>query len=216
MMPTITASTPNMPDLKAVINLKIHDLDFPARPSLHVGGWDYSHKWKGKQLAANLAIMKELHVDSPWADYRIAPGGAKFDKDGNIVWKTSFGGTSTDRTMLMIPKNRNAFIEIGYTMSSDIDGILYKGQFDLTFAKYEFFIFLNILLGLSEYPAPFANPAAATQTPNVVVANTIALSLLEYCVFFSLPKEGSTGVFLIKLLQFELTGIKCILTFLLF
>ncbi len=60
----------------------------------------------------------------------------KFDKDGNIVWKTSFGGTSTDRTMLMIPKNRNTFIEIGYTMSSDIDGILYKGQFDLTFAKY--------------------------------------------------------------------------------
>lgn len=60
----------------------------------------------------------------------------KFDKDGNIVWKTSFGGSSTDRTMLMIPKNRNTFIEIGYTMSSDIDGILYKGQFDLTFAKY--------------------------------------------------------------------------------
>ena len=60
----------------------------------------------------------------------------KFDKDGNIVWKTSFGGTSTDRTMLIIPKNRNTFIEIGYTMSSDIDGILYKGQFDLTFAKY--------------------------------------------------------------------------------
>ncbi|MBR2427833.1 MAG: discoidin domain-containing protein [Lentisphaeria bacterium] len=103
----ITASTPNMPDLKAVINLKIHDLDFPARPSLHVGGWDYSHKWKGKQLAANLAIMKELHVDSPWADYRIAPGGAKFDKDGNLLNGSSLKFAAWDKWQKQWPDARN-------------------------------------------------------------------------------------------------------------
>jgi len=71
------------------VRVRVRDLDFPERPALHVGGWDYV---QGKadyyaapgNLAANLALMRELHVDSPWATAAVFPKGAQFDGEGRL------------------------------------------------------------------------------------------------------------------------------------
>lgn len=72
------------------LRVKIRDLDFPKQPSLHVGGWDYV---QGKaeyyrtpgNLAANLALMREMYVDSPWASAGVFPQGATFDAEGRLL-----------------------------------------------------------------------------------------------------------------------------------
>ena len=72
------------------LQVRIRNLDFPKRPTLHVGGWDYV---QGKadyyrapgNLEANLALMRDLYVDSPWATSAVFPQGAKFDGDGSLL-----------------------------------------------------------------------------------------------------------------------------------
>ncbi|MBR2440554.1 MAG: discoidin domain-containing protein [Lentisphaeria bacterium] len=103
----VIASAKGQADLKADLNLKIHDLDFPETVSLHVGGWSYSHNWTGKKLEENLKIMKEISVDSPWADYRIAPGGAKFGKDGKLLNPDELNFTKWDAWQKCWPNVRN-------------------------------------------------------------------------------------------------------------
>jgi hypothetical protein len=72
------------------VNVRIRDLDFPERPSLHVGGWDYVqgradyYKAPGN-LGANLALMREMYVDSPWATPAVFPKGARFDESGRLL-----------------------------------------------------------------------------------------------------------------------------------
>ena len=58
--------------IKAKLTLTIYDKDFPARPTMHVGGWDYvngGNKYyrSPKNLKPKLAVMKDMYVDSPWA-----------------------------------------------------------------------------------------------------------------------------------------------------
>ncbi len=71
------------------LRIRVRDLDFPKRPSLHVGGWDYT---QGKadyyrapgNFKANQALMREMYVDSPWATSAVFPQGAAFDADGRL------------------------------------------------------------------------------------------------------------------------------------
>lgn len=87
---TITAAAENAPELSASIQLNIYDMDFPAQPTIHVGGWDYTHgnatyyKAPGN-LKDNLALMRDIYVDSPWATAAVTPKGAAFDKDGHLT-----------------------------------------------------------------------------------------------------------------------------------
>ncbi len=72
------------------LSLIVHDLDMPSNPSLHSGGWDYTNL-KGNyyrnpgNLEANLAMMREIYVDSPWGTGATAPAGGTFDEEGNLT-----------------------------------------------------------------------------------------------------------------------------------
>ena len=73
------------------LTLKLAAVDFPARPRLHVGGWDYTENGgrqfgKGNDnLKARLARMAEFFTDTPWAGSSVLPQGAKFDAEGNLA-----------------------------------------------------------------------------------------------------------------------------------
>ena len=72
------------------MTLIVHDIDFPALPSIHVGGWDYTNTM-GRYYATpdnvenTIAIMRDTYVDSPWATNAVMPSGARFDKDGHLT-----------------------------------------------------------------------------------------------------------------------------------
>ena len=76
--------------LERSIRFRLHDLDFPQRPRLHVYGWDYTY---GKadtfaapgNLKSNLTTMREIFTDMPWAHVKVLPSGAKFDGEGNLT-----------------------------------------------------------------------------------------------------------------------------------
>ena len=73
------------------ISVRVFDLDFPAEPALHVGGWDYTDGDSGYGItAANrsalIAHLRARYVDSPWATRAVMPYGA-FDKNGDYQTK---------------------------------------------------------------------------------------------------------------------------------
>lgn len=64
--------------LEAPLRLKIYPLTFPKRPSLHLGGWDYSDSTKGRDVteANRDALIRQLtdhFVDSPWGTSGVMP-----------------------------------------------------------------------------------------------------------------------------------------------
>ncbi len=70
--------------------LRLADLDFPARPRIHVGGWDYTEGGHGYyrspgNLQAKMARMREIFTDTPWATTKVMPKGAKFNADGALT-----------------------------------------------------------------------------------------------------------------------------------
>ena len=72
------------------LRLRLAAVDFPERPRLHVGGWDYTERGGrfyggSNNLPARMARMREFFTDTPWAGASVAPGRAKFDKEGGLV-----------------------------------------------------------------------------------------------------------------------------------
>ncbi len=54
------------------LTVQVYPLRFPDRPTLHLGGWDYTNVMKyyevtEKNRAALVAMLREYFVDSPWA-----------------------------------------------------------------------------------------------------------------------------------------------------
>ena len=108
------------------VRVRIRNLDFPKQPSLHVGGWDYTH---GKadyyrapgNFAANQALMREMYVDSPWAGSAVFPKGAAFDAAGRLqneealdfalwdAWVTKWSGA----------RNYCVFFSVGASFSGE-------------------------------------------------------------------------------------------------
>jgi len=71
------------------LHIRLRNLDFPAHPALHVGGWDYIQGNAGYykapgNLKSNLALMRDMYVDSPWATAAVFPKGATFDATGEL------------------------------------------------------------------------------------------------------------------------------------
>lgn len=83
------------------LHVRIRNLDFPQQPMLHVGGWDYVqgkadyYKSPGN-LDANLALMRDMYVDSPWATAAVFPQGASFGGDGRLLNETALNFTEWD------------------------------------------------------------------------------------------------------------------------
>jgi hypothetical protein len=75
--------------LSVPVTLRVFDLDFPAQPALHVGGWDYtdSDSQYGvtlKNREALIAHLQERYVDSPWGTGAVMPFGS-FGPDGQFT-----------------------------------------------------------------------------------------------------------------------------------
>ena len=76
--------------LEIPLNFQLFPVTFPERPSLHVGGWDYSNSDSFGVTAKNretfIAHLRERFVDSPWATSQVMPFGS-FDDTGNVIKK---------------------------------------------------------------------------------------------------------------------------------
>jgi hypothetical protein len=73
------------------LRFRLFPFVFPDKPSLHVGGWDYTDSDALYGVTANnrsalIAYLKDHFVDSPWATYRVMPFGS-FDSHGNLTKK---------------------------------------------------------------------------------------------------------------------------------
>lgn len=71
------------------LQLHIAPLRFPDRPSLHLGGWDYTdqprcYEVNPQNRDAFLATLREHLVDSPWAQSSVLPSGGH-DADGKMT-----------------------------------------------------------------------------------------------------------------------------------
>ena len=77
--------------LEAALRLVLHNLDFPDRPRLHTGGWDYldgdgNYFKAAGSRASSLRLMKEeMYADTAWATAGVQPKGAKFGEDGALL-----------------------------------------------------------------------------------------------------------------------------------
>lgn len=62
---------------------------------------------------------------------------AKFDSEGNIIWRNDFFGSSGDSLNDIIKLNDNNYIVVGSTYSNDIEGIVNNGESDAILLKYD-------------------------------------------------------------------------------
>jgi hypothetical protein len=71
------------------ISIKIAPLNFPKRPRLHVGGWDYTDKVPSRGITKGnvkqvIKHLQERYVDVPWATSSTMPTG-RYDKTGKMI-----------------------------------------------------------------------------------------------------------------------------------
>jgi hypothetical protein len=74
--------------VRAPLELNVLPGTFPARPTLHVGGWDYTNTITYGLTPGNvpqlIAQLRALGVDSPWATTVVMPAG-RFDAAGRLI-----------------------------------------------------------------------------------------------------------------------------------
>ncbi len=106
----------------AKLTLTIYNKEFPARPTMHVGGWDYvnggNYYYKSPgNLIPKLALMKDIYVDSPWATSAVMPQGAQFDKEGTLTNEESLNYANWNQWTALFPDARNycVFWSVGKT-----------------------------------------------------------------------------------------------------
>ena len=81
--------------LRVPVAWKVYPLAFPDRPTLHLGGWDYTNTESKfdvtpKNREALIRHLQEHFVDTPWASIDALPSG-EYDPDGNMVAEPDAG-----------------------------------------------------------------------------------------------------------------------------
>jgi hypothetical protein len=84
---TVTGATVSQPTIP--LRLHVAPVTFPDRPTLHLGGWDYTDQSTCYEVnPANresfLSTLREHFVDSPWAQSSVLPTGS-YDADGRMT-----------------------------------------------------------------------------------------------------------------------------------
>ena len=119
--------------LEIPISLTIYDIDFPKRPRMHVGGWDYTEGDGGffgmpQRLEDNLKFMRDMYVDSPWAHANVAPQGEKFDANGHLTNKNELNYTEWDRWTKRWPDARMYCVFLAVAGSNDANDAYWHGE----------------------------------------------------------------------------------------
>ena len=86
----LTLSGPDPTPIQVAVELRVFDLDFPGRPTLHVGGWDETDGDKPRygvndaNREALIAHLRSRFVDSPWSTPGVMPFGT-YGEDGAMA-----------------------------------------------------------------------------------------------------------------------------------
>ncbi|MBF0595392.1 MAG: dockerin type I repeat-containing protein [Candidatus Omnitrophica bacterium] len=70
------------------IHFKVYPLQFPAKPSLHLGGWDYTDRDTYAVTPDNrdafIQQLRDHFVDTPWGNSSVMPSGT-YDSQGHMI-----------------------------------------------------------------------------------------------------------------------------------
>lgn len=101
--------------------LKIYPFTFPDRPTLHLGGWDYTDRDRSYEVTpenrdAFIEHLRSHFVDTPWATSGVMPHG-RYDREGNMVEEPS--SENFRRWIERWPNARNyyVFLSVGRRFS---------------------------------------------------------------------------------------------------
>lgn len=61
----------------------------------------------------------------------------KHDKDGNLLWIEDWGGSAQDVLEGLLKTEDGGYVSYGYTLSTDIEGLQNKGEYDGVLVKYD-------------------------------------------------------------------------------
>jgi hypothetical protein len=88
----VTATWPDGGLITIPLALRIFPMSFPQKPTLHVGGWDYTDQPSKYGVtptnrAAFIAHLSEHFVDSPWGTSSVLTFGPRdaYDSEGNLL-----------------------------------------------------------------------------------------------------------------------------------
>ncbi|MGC8738372.1 MAG: hypothetical protein ACP5UA_06950 [Candidatus Hydrogenedens sp.] len=89
LSPSTYTMTVKVNETSLPFSLRIYPIRFPDRPTLHMGGWDYTNVLKHYEVTeANRTILvnmlREYFVDSPWATSVAMPFGS-YDDSGTMT-----------------------------------------------------------------------------------------------------------------------------------
>ncbi|HOK10583.1 MAG TPA: hypothetical protein PLJ10_13100 [Candidatus Hydrogenedens sp.] len=89
LIPDIYTMTVQVDEISLPFTLKIYPIRFPDRPTLHMGGWDYTNVPKHYEVTEVnrtdlVNMLREYFVDSPWATSVAMPFGS-YDDNGNMT-----------------------------------------------------------------------------------------------------------------------------------
>jgi hypothetical protein len=101
--------------LQVSVAWKVYPLTFPDRPTLHLGGWDYTSEYSDRGVtpenkAALIRHLREHFVDTPWAMGDVLPTG-EYDQDGRMVKEPDAG--NFERWVRLWPDARNYYVALG-------------------------------------------------------------------------------------------------------
>ncbi len=87
---TILVTAPDGPGIRLPLELRLFAFDFPAEPTLALGGWDYtngsaSYYRAPGNLDSLLDLFQDQGVNTPWATSAVAPREMQFDKSGTLL-----------------------------------------------------------------------------------------------------------------------------------
>jgi hypothetical protein len=87
----ISVTRPGADPIMVPLSLRIFPMIFPEKPTLHVGGWDYTDSTKifdvtPENRDALVTHLRERFVDSPWGAAAVLPFGTQdaYDPEGNL------------------------------------------------------------------------------------------------------------------------------------
>ncbi len=132
---TVKATAENAPTVTIPLELAISTVKFPARPRMHIGGWEYlGHgAWYGNRgsFNSNRKFLDTIYLDSPAAKRSMFPTGAKYDKTGKLLNPDKLNTTRFDNWIKLYPDARY------FTMGPGSRGKPYWGPFKFGTKEFE-------------------------------------------------------------------------------